>query len=142
MLSNASGINMVYAFKLERVRSHLWFLRDCRSKKIILNGFMVSNKRKNTLRVLTNEGEQLRIKQLKEWMNLVINALYLKKTLLEVINFFLLSREELKNLSYYFSSNQEGKRCFVYSDYILEILISCANIKFIALIESKLNTKY
>ena len=86
MLSSARGESnsaLLIAFKLERVQSHIKFLRECRRRDFIPKGFYVSNKLKSTLPGAHNFAAKLIIKQSREWMNLAIDELYRKKKRIE-----------------------------------------------------------
>ena len=67
---------LINAFKVERIRSHIHFIKRCLREEMIPVGFIVQDKLKDTLSEA--DTSQLRNRQSKQWMKLAVNTLYTK----------------------------------------------------------------
>ena len=81
MLSTAIGKknwNLVRAYRLERVKSNLGFLRECRRRQVIPRGFCTGKKLKDTIPECSNNHRRvaLQCRHSHQWMQLAIDELY------------------------------------------------------------------
>jgi hypothetical protein len=104
ILSIASGernVSLIYALKLERVESHLKFLRECRRRRLLPKGFLVKNKVKDTLENFRYFGEKLALKHARQWLQLTLDGLYLKRDWLSLIPIYPMTSSEFNTLKRY-----------------------------------------
>lgn len=104
LLTKVTGDNnkhLICAFRLERVKSNLRFIRECRRRNVIPKGFCVQDKLKDTVKLHDSRKDRLMKKQAREWMKLAIDLLYEKKFELEKTAIFPLTLEDLKALNEY-----------------------------------------
>lgn len=85
MYHHAIGKNyfvLMNAYKIERVRSHIRFIKRCLFENLIPNGFRVQDKLVDTLKNACTD--DLIRTQSRQWMRLALNSLYSKLSLLQV----------------------------------------------------------
>ena len=113
MLSSATGdknYDLINAYRLERVQSNLRFLRECRRRHVIPNGFKTTNKISSTINSSSYKASQLALQHSKQWMNLAINELYAKRAELQANRVQHLPAHDNSSLDHYRYLLRAGKR--------------------------------
>lgn len=96
----AKNYNLIHAFKIERVISHIKFLRECRRREVIPRGFNVCNKLKNT-GLNCVQAQRLAERHSMAWIKITINQLYQKLYKLQLRPIYPLLLSEYKILNHY-----------------------------------------
>ena len=118
MYNNAIGNNnfaLTYAFRIERIRSHIHFLKRCLKEDLIPKGLRVVDKFCNTLKEV--DTSLILRKHSRQWMRLAIHGLYTKLSLVSrPMVFTFADSEKIERYKYFLRVVKRNKLQNLYSE--------------------------